>query len=469
MRAETGQADDGPAVGQHAIVIGAGIAGLVAARVLTDQFAYVTLIERDALPPQAAPRPGVPQARHVHVLLLRGQRLLAQLFPGLPAELTAAGAPVLNWTRDWAIFQNGGWVPRCASDYVGFLCSRDLLEACLRARLRQRGTVTFLEQQAVTGLVLDARGRAITGVRVRARGGAGRPAGAEAMLGAQFVVDASGRDSQAPQWLAALGYPAPAETTINAHQAYASRWYRPPPGRQPEVVLVGGTPPHEPYGGGVYPMEGGRWLVSLGGVNGVVPPLDEAGFLAFARGLPQPAVYAALQAAEPLTPIVGYQRTANRLRHYERLARQPEGFVVLGDAVCTFNPVYGQGMTVAALGAALLGRSLRAPHRAGPAGALTGVAQRFQRRLARLNATPWLLATGADLRWPGTTGGRPSRGARLVQAYIDQVLRVVLVDDGAYRVLLEVTHLLRPPRVLFGPQVVAAVVRDAVRRRGARP
>ena len=143
--------------------------------------------------------------------------------------------------------------------------------------------------------------------------------------------------------------------------------------------------------------------------------------------------------------------------------------MVLGDAVCTFNPVYGQGMTVAALGAALLGRSLRAPRRAGPAGEGTGGAQRFQRRLARLNATPWLLATGADLRWPGTTGGRPSRGARLVQAYIDQVLRVVLVDDGAYRVLLEVTHLLRPPRVLFGPQVVAAVVRDAVRRRGARP
>jgi 2-polyprenyl-6-methoxyphenol hydroxylase-like FAD-dependent oxidoreductase len=444
----------------HAVVVGASMAGLLAARVLADHYAHVTVVERDHLPATVASRAGAPQARHTHILLLRGQRILERLFPGLQHDLTAAGAPRLNLTNDWGIFQSGGWAPRGPSEYEVFTCSRDLLEAAVRERLRRDQRIHFLERHDAVGLLADPDRNHVVGIRLRARSDGQRDE-SEKQVRAALVVDASGRESRAPQWLTDLGFMAPVETTINSFLAYASRWYRRPRATTIDwrAALVSGQVPVEPRSGGVFPVEGDRWIVTLGGIGGVVPPTDEQGFLAFARALPVPSVAEAIEQAEPLTPIYGYRRTDNRLRHYEGLTRQPDGFVLIGDAVCAFNPVYGQGMTVAAMGAELLDRVLREHKLRRPDGDQEGFAAEFQRQLARVNHTPWLMATGADLGWPTTVGGRPSRSDRVVQRYITQVLRLVPRDPHTYRVFLEVTHLLRPPSALFDPRILRRMVR----------
>jgi 2-polyprenyl-6-methoxyphenol hydroxylase-like FAD-dependent oxidoreductase len=463
-------ADDGIAEAQHAIVIGGSMAGLLAARVLADHFARVTVVQRDRLPLEPELRSGVPQGRHVHVLLVRGQQILERRFPGLQAELAAAGAPTLNWTRDWAFFGHGRWSPRYPSDYAVCTCSRALLETTVRARLRASGTVQFLERHEVTGLLATPDQRRVRGVTLRARPDGASPGGATTALPAALVVDASGRESRAPDWLRALGYAPPAETTINALLGYASRWYRQSAaaGQDWHGMLINPRPPHQPRSGVIYPIEGDRWIVTLIGTAGAYPPTDEAAFLDFARALDHPALAEAIATAEPITPIAGYRRTENRLRHYAQLARMPDAFVVLGDAVCAFNPIYGQGMTVAALGAETLDAVLREQPATAGATTVVGRTQGFQRRLARVTATAWLMATGADLNWPTTVGGQVRRRDRLVQRYLDRVIRLTSEDAAANQVFIEVAHLLRPPASLFAPRIVAGVLRQALRGHGRR-
>jgi flavin-dependent dehydrogenase len=248
-------------------------------------------------------------------------------------------------------------------------------------------------------------------VRTRAINETGAVAGEET-LAADLVVDASGRASQAQRWLEELGYPAPRETVIASHLGYASRYYAPPPGFQARWrgLYLQYAPPTALRAGTLVPVEGDRWLVGLFGLSRDYPPTDEAGFLEFARSLRSPLLYEAIRDARPLAPIVGYRATENRLRHYDLLPRRPEGLLVLGDAACTFNPVYGQGMTVAAAGALALAGCLRAQ---GQRGDLRGLAARFQRRLARQLAPVWTLATNGDLRAPGTEGGRVARTRRI--------------------------------------------------------
>ncbi|HEX2324507.1 MAG TPA: 2-polyprenyl-6-methoxyphenol hydroxylase-like oxidoreductase, partial [Chloroflexota bacterium] len=276
------------------------------------------------------------------------------------------------------------------------------------------------------------------------------------------------------RWLAALGFDEPEETAVTSFVGYASRLYARPAGAPQDWRLLGisATPPAGRRGAYLVPLEGNRWLVTVAGAGGDYPPTDEAGFLDFLRGLPSPLLYQTIRKAQPLSPLSGYRRTENRRRHYERLRRHPEGFVVLGDAACAFNPVYGQGMTVAALGATLLGDCLR-EQPPGPAGSgpdLTGLAGRFQRRLARRTGTAWLMATGEDLRYPTTRGGTQSRAERLFTRYLDRVLAASTLSAPVHGAFLEVVHLLRPPVSLLRPDVVARVLLAllAVRHGSAR-
>jgi 2-polyprenyl-6-methoxyphenol hydroxylase-like FAD-dependent oxidoreductase len=456
--------DPGPhAIGAHtgrrAVVIGAGIAGLLAARVLSDHFEAVTVVERDRLPKaEPSPRPGAPQAGHVHGLLARGHAILERLFPGLDTELAAAGAPLLDWTQDCWWFTFGGWKPRFPSGILTRTVSRDRLEWTIRRRVEAAARVQVLEQREVHALLPAPGGAGVAGVLLRERGGTD---GATRELGADLVVDASGRGSRAPDWLAALGYPRPSETTVNAFLGYASRWYAPPPGWTADwqVLAMLATPPAGKRGGIIQTVEGGRWVVTLAGAARDYPPTDEGGFRTFARSLPSPELYQAIQQAEPISPIRGYRRTENRLRHYERLRRWPAGFLVLGDAVCSLNPVYAQGMTVAALGALVLDRSLRRPRMTG-----SRLARRFQRDLARAQTTPWLLATGEDFRHPTTEGRRPTPASHLMHRYIDRLQLVATDSPAVHRALIEVLNLLRPPVGLLAPRLVLQAL--IARRRG---
>ncbi|HEY1012241.1 MAG TPA: FAD-dependent monooxygenase [Herpetosiphonaceae bacterium] len=443
---------------QHAIVIGGSIAGMVAARVLTASFDRVTLIERDALPAGPQDRAGTPQARHAHVLLVRGRRLLERFFPGFGAALLAAGGIEMDAMAESLSLTGAGWIPRMRSPYQTFVASRPLLDWVVRQQLATLPTLTMIERTEVVGLVRSPGDGGISGVRVRSREDDHR----EWELPAALVVDASGRTSRAPQWLAALGYPAPHETVINSFIGYASRVYAPPADWQADwkSLFLMGSPPTSNRGGVLFSIEGGRWQVTLAGAAREYPPTDDAGFLAFARTLRSPLLYEALRQATPLTPVTGYQKTENRLRAYDRLPRQPEGFVVLGDAVCAFNPVYGQGMTAAALAAALLETQLREHPDPGAA----GWAARFQQRLAKQNAPIWLMATGEDFRYHATEGGQRGRLTKLSHWYFDQFGRQIPRNVAAATTFVEVMHLLRPPTALFHPRFASSVLWHLIRR-----
>lgn len=430
----------------RAVVVGGSIAGLLAARALCPHVERVVLLDRDRFPAGAAPRPGVPQARHVHQILLRGLQVLEAFFPGLRAELIADGAVALELPQDIATHGGSAWGPRFRSGLATLCCSRDLLEHHVRARLWQEPRLERREATTAAGLELvDGQ---VAGVRWRGAGGG------EGVEEADLVVDASGRASRAAEWLADAGYGAVPELRMDPAVGYASRLYRRPP-RAPRgwrALFVSSAPPLLKRGGGVFPVEGGRWLVTLSGAGGDHPPTDEAGFLAFARALADPALAEAIDGAEPLSPVWGHRATENRWRRFDRLPRCPAGFLVTGDAVCAFNPVYGQGMTTAAVGAELLAGLLRSR----PAGPDLG--RRFQSRLARACRTPWLLATAQDRLYQETRGDRPDPWTRLQERYLQRLLPLAFERPEVYLDFLRVAHLVAPAARLARPGLLPRVL-----------
>ncbi len=447
----------------HAVVIGGSIAGLLTARVLADYFTTVTVIERDQLPDQPAFRKGAPQARHAHGLLVRGQQIMEGFFPGLTAELLANGATKVNMGNETAFYFGGKWLQPFPSALNTIGCSRALIEYQLYQRLRGDPKVHFRQGYAVAGLCTNPAGTHVTGVQLQDRQ---QPAVAPQTIPATLVVDASGRNSILPAWLAQLGYTPPTEVTVDAKAGYASRIYRRPATAPPwQMMYYLAEAPHQSRGGIITPLEataaaGERWLVTLVGLNGDHPPTDEAGFLHFARTLPSPEFAQAIEQAEPLTAPYGYQQAANRLRRYDQLPRYLEGVLAIGDAVYALNPVYGQGMTVAALGAQTLQQVLQAHYRRHDPAVMRGLAQTFQRQLAKVIAGPWQLATGQDLRWPvAATGHKVDPISRLMQGYINRVIRCMADDTVVAEAFFHVQNMLAAPTTLFAPAIVWRVLR----------
>lgn len=384
----------------HAVVIGGSIAGLTAARVLSDTFARVTVIERDRLPDTPDFRRGTPQARHSHTLPLRGERILEEKFPGLFDELGAIGAVRINGGSEMAFYLADSWHEvKQQSTLISMTFSRPLIEYTIYRRLTRQYQVEFLQEYETVGLVVDGSGRHVTGVRLRPRHGS---ASDEMVLSADVVIDASGRNSQAPTWLAALGYEPPRETIVNSFPGYSTRIYERPANFDGawKTLSIRPTPPHGTRGGLIIPIEGDRWQVTLIGLGRDYPPTSEEGYLDFARSLPAPQLYEAIKDATPLTRPCGYRSTENRLRHYDKLPRYLEGFLVMGDAVYALNPVYAQGMTVSVMGSVALEQCLK--DQAGKGQEITGLAQAFQQQLSKLAGGLWKMATREDGRWPAT-------------------------------------------------------------------
>jgi 2-polyprenyl-6-methoxyphenol hydroxylase-like FAD-dependent oxidoreductase len=436
----------------HAIVIGAGIGGILTARVLRDYFDQVTVIERDRLPDAPQTRPGVPQGRHAHALLAQGQQIMEALFPGLADDFVAMGAPRMVWGQDTATLTPGGWVRRFDSGIVTNVCSRVGLEWHLRRRLLMYDNVQILQERTVQRLLTTPDQQTITGVKIESK----HTRHTEDLY-ADLVLDASGRSSRTPQWLQELGYEPPAETIVNAHLGYATRWYAAPTHFEPDwKVLTISVRPETGLlrGGGIFQVEGGHWLAILAGTNRDYPPTDEAGFLDFARSLPTPVLYEAIKDAEPVSPVYGYRRTENRWLHYEKLARLPERLVITADAFCGFNPIYGQGMTVAALDAQALDALLRERGTA----QLDGFGRESHRRLAKAVENAWLMSTGEDLRYPATEGQRPGWPTRLIQRYLDRLIRTLPRDEAAALAFMQAMNLTVAPAELLRPRIVWRVL-----------
>jgi 2-polyprenyl-6-methoxyphenol hydroxylase-like FAD-dependent oxidoreductase len=436
----------------HAIVIGGSIAGMLAARVLSDHFERVTVLDRDALPDTTAARKGAPQTAHVHVLLLRGLQIMQQLFPTLENALNEAGALRVNWTRDMVICSPAGWNPRFNSPYTTYASSRGLLEQLIRRQVAAIKNVTIEARcEAIEPVVSDNRS-AVTGLKVHYRD---RAELTTVEIAADLIVDASGRTSKGLDWIAALGYTRPAETVINAHVGYATRAYCRPPNFHADwkSMMVRARPPFGLRSGLIYPIENKQWLVNLSGSGEDRPPVTEELFLAYIKALIHPALYEAVKNAEPAGALHTYQRTENRLRHFEQLTRWPDNFVMLGDAACAFNPTYGQGMSVAALEAWYLDRWLRDAQST----------LSFQQQLMKVVRGPWLLATGEDSRLPEVKGATNSRFDRLSQRYIDEYIWLCASDLHAAEVFMGVSMLVKPATALFAPSLAFKVMRRMLR------
>ncbi len=440
---------------EHAIIIGGGMAGLSCAAVLARHYSRVTIIDRDPTPTEATVRPGVPQGHHVHVLLTRGWRLLDDLFPGLDARLLAAGAKPVDWIGDVIWETPFGRAPRVPSPLHSRLCSRALLEHAVRAELLAKTPqVRLLSGYEVTGLQSSASGGQATvhGVVAHAHRQNDATQLREEDLRADLVVDTSGRSSKSSTWLTELGCGTAKETVIDARLGYASRIYRRRPDVDWKILYVMNRAPASPQSGVIYEIEDDRWVVTLVGYNGCFPPTDEAGFLEFARDLAKPAIYEQLKKAEPLSKIHGYRRTENRLRHFDKLRRWPAGFIILGDACCTLNPVYGQGMTLASISTSILDSLLAE----GPSA--KRLPKLFQRRLKAALKSPFTTATGDDLRWPETTGRAPP-GLRLLHGVVDRVMSAATHDPKLHLRLMEVLHMIRPTSALLQPWILRRALR----------
>jgi 2-polyprenyl-6-methoxyphenol hydroxylase-like FAD-dependent oxidoreductase len=292
--------------GGEAVVIGGSMAGLFAARVLADRFDRVTVVDRDCFPDGPRFRKGVPQSRHVHVLLAKGLEIAEQLFPGIEAEWVAAGAVPIDWPRDVLLLTSRGWCDRFTTGIRILCASRELLEWGVRRRLATYGNVRFLEGRDVTGLMAGADGRRVEGLRTRARSSGGGGEEATDELRAELLVDASGRNSRAPEWLAELGYVPPAEVKITPFLGYASCHYAIPAGFDADwrVLFLQGEAPAIARGGALFPIEGDRWIVTLAGTRPNYPPTEDEGFLAFARSLRSPVLHEAIRHADILAAFL---------------------------------------------------------------------------------------------------------------------------------------------------------------------
>jgi 2-polyprenyl-6-methoxyphenol hydroxylase-like FAD-dependent oxidoreductase len=431
----------------HAVVIGAGMAGLTAAQAISRHFGKVTIIERDVLPAEPAPRSGTPQCQHAHALLAGGLQALQTLFPGFEKDLAEAGAVKIRTGKDIR-WERPGFDPFPVRDlgFDIFSMSRPLLEAVTRRRVQQTPNINICVRSRVTGLVASRDAMRVEAVRYDSEDVPDRA------VEADLVVEASGRCGLTVKLLEELSLPKPEETEIGMDQAYASTIVERPidhnAGWLGNIILP--SAPASSRGAFLFPIEKQRWLLSIGGNHGDAPPGDRAGFMDFVRSLRTPTIYDAVRDARPVTDIVRYQLPCSIRRHFERLESFPAGLLAIGDALCRFNPVFGQGMSVAAQEAVILDRLLTEDV------PMERLARDFFAAIQDTIATPWGVAVN-DFVYPATRGVRPADLAQRLQ-YGMALTKLAAQDPEVHRLTAEVSQLLRPQAALREPALAARVM-----------
>lgn len=431
-------------VGEHAVVIGASIAGLSSARILADAFTEVTVVDRDPLPDEPVARSGVPQANHFHVLLEAARATFEDLFPGFGRDLLKRGALLHDSSREVELYMEGGCLANGTTRLPAYTATRPLYEYVVRRHVGALDSVRLRPNCHVADYLLDDAGDAVTGVRVQSDDGG------TADLQAELVVDATGRTSRTPNWLEEHGYPPPHVDEVQVDVAYSTTFVDRPDGSRLGVGLV--PTPERPRGGAIGPVEDNRWLITLWGMHGDDPPTDWEGFEEFAASLPV-SHFERLLDEHPYESdeIAHYPFPSNLRRRYENLSRFPDGLLVLGDAIASFNPVYGQGMSVAALEALHLHHALATDGR-------DDLAERYFDRVEDTLDMAWNLAVGSDHQFPQTQGPKP-RGSDVLNWYLSRFLRKAHTDPTLADAFRRVQMMQNPPTSLLHPSMIWRVIK----------
>jgi 2-polyprenyl-6-methoxyphenol hydroxylase-like FAD-dependent oxidoreductase len=448
-------------LGEHAVVLGASMGGLLAARVLADFFDTVTVIERDVLPDNPAVRRGVPQGRHVHVLLARGAQILDELFPGFLKELVADGAPVwdegelskLHLSFGGHDILRSGRVAKDPTALAVHFPSRPFLECHVRQRIQAMSNVTILDGYEVTEVTSTPDRRRVTGVRA-----VSHDDDVKRELTADVVMDAMGRGAHTPALLERLGYGRPVEDHVVMHTNYVSQLLRIPHGTFPEMLVDIGPAPDRPAGLFLSGYENDTWMFTVFGMVGHQPPRDLAGMLSFAREYCPDHLIAALRAAEPVSEVAHHHMPSSQWRRYDKMPGLPDGLLVCGDAICSVNPIYGQGMTLAALQAVALRACLRRGE--------TDLPRRYFRASAKPVGVAWQMVASLDLAFPEVTGRRSS-WMRIATRLMDWAMTASESDEVVAVRFFRVNSLIDSPVRLLHPRFIYRVALVNLRRRRA--
>jgi 2-polyprenyl-6-methoxyphenol hydroxylase-like FAD-dependent oxidoreductase len=432
-------------LGTHAVVLGASISGLLTARVLAERFESVTVVERDELDESPSGRRGVPQGQHLHGLLMRGSQVLDDLFPGFLDEFVAAGAEQFDGTDLSRLYlsMNGHVLVRSgdAKELSIYGASRPFLEGHIRRRALALDNVTLLDGHDVTDVTSVPSRERVTGVRVAPHVG-----GTEYELPADLVVDTTGRGARTPAFLQRLGYSRPFEERVTVHLKYSTQLFRLPAEALHEVAFLITAVAGRASGLAMARCEHDTWMLTVAGMAGINPPDTFEGIVDFSTDMLPAYAIEALRSATPLAPPSRYGYPSSRWYRYDRLRRHPDGLIALGDAVCSFNPVYAQGMTVAALQALALRASLARGN--------TNLPRRFYRAAARPIREAWQQVIGNDLSLPEIEGTPPLL-TRLLNPYVERVLSAAEYDPVAMQAFMRVAWLVDPAPALLRPNVVA--------------
>ncbi len=445
----------------HAIVIGGSFSGLAAGRVLSEFFDHVTVFDRDTFPEGVTDRPGVPQARHVHGLLVRGLIEYEKLFPGFEQLAIDRGATFHDHTLDFAVLRPQGWQPRYRSGLKFLSASRELIESCVREIFRHAPKVELRERTAVTGLCADRSGHRCLGVTIPS-GGPGR----RETIDADLIVDASGSVSRAPLWLQNAGIAPPRETVVDPLAGYASRWFQGPARWPADWWWWAGAyirrRPDDLVEANFQLKEHNRWHLTLSGFNRRYPPSRESEFMAALRRLRSPLIAEMAALMEPISPVYSNRAIRNRWRHYEGWNQHFEGFIAVGDAYVSYNPVYAQGMTAAALSAQMLRVCLEQYDSSN-----IEFCRAYHLAQAAIQHDPWMMSAGVDLRFPFTVGNRPLL-IRLFNIYLDGIGLAARSRPEVRRILVETAQLVRPLSDLFEARIALQVGATALKEGLAR-
>jgi 2-polyprenyl-6-methoxyphenol hydroxylase-like FAD-dependent oxidoreductase len=436
--------------GERVVVLGGGMAGLLAARVLSEEYADVVIVDRDELIGVTGYRHGVPHGRHAHGLVAKGHQIFEALFPGLTQGMSEDGVRPGDFNGAIQWYFSG---QRLAPSDSGLPClpsGRPVLEKHVRQHVQAIPNVRFLERHDIVGLETTPDKKRVIGARIQRRERDSQP---EVLL-ADLVLDITGRGSRMPAWLRELGYEAPAEDKVKVDLAYTSRHYRLK--RDPfttDILIVSAATPSHPRGAFFYPLPDGETVeLSLTGILGDYPPADPEGFLAYTRSLPIPVFYDYVHDAEPVDEPVRFKFPASVWRHYDQLTRFPDGLLVMGDAVCSFNPIYAQGMTVAGMESLTLRKHLQSPAALNPI--------EFFREISGQIASPWQFSATADLGYPGVEGERTEQ-VQMINQYITALHAAAARDPKLTDAFLRVAGMVDEPMALMHPDIQQRVMQQA--------